>query len=54
MIAPGIHDHQIGDPIEVFLDPRHIMIFDARGRAIRQGAETMTGATAPAVNIRAG
>lgn len=54
MIAPGIHDHQIGDPIEVFLDPRHIMIFDAAGQAVGGHARAGATADAPAVNIRAG
>ena len=36
MLAHGIRDLQADDEIEVFVDPRHIMVFDPSGRAIGQ------------------
>ncbi len=39
MLAPGIHHFDPDDAITVHLDPRHLMIFDAEGRAMRPVAE---------------
>lgn len=39
MLAPGIHHFDTDDAITVHLDPRHLMIFDAEGRAMRPVAE---------------
>jgi glycerol transport system ATP-binding protein len=35
MLAPGIHAFEPDERIEVFIDPRHLMVFDAEGRAVR-------------------
>ena len=40
MIAPGIHDHDIGETLDVYLEPRHLMFFDATGRAVQLTAAT--------------
>ena len=40
MIAPGIHDHDIGETLDVYLEPRHLMFFDATGRAVQLAAAT--------------
>ena len=34
MLTHGIHDFEPDDEIEVFIDPRHIMVFDEDGRAV--------------------
>jgi len=34
MLARGIRDLQADDMVEVFLDPRHIMVFDEAGHAV--------------------
>lgn len=38
MLAHGIMDFEPGQQIEVFVDPRHIMVFDGRGDAVRSDA----------------
>ncbi|MET3659829.1 ABC transporter ATP-binding protein [Aquamicrobium ahrensii] len=40
MLAHGIHQFQPDEEIEVFIDPRHILVFDAAGRSVaaRQAA----------------
>jgi glycerol transport system ATP-binding protein len=35
MLTPGIHIFEPGETVEVFIDPRHIMVFGADGRAMR-------------------
>jgi len=35
MLAPGIHAFEPDERIEVFIDPRHLMVFDGDGRAVR-------------------
>ncbi|MAM75076.1 MAG: ABC transporter ATP-binding protein [Tistrella sp.] len=40
MIAPGIHDHDIGETLDVYLEPRHLMFFDATGHAVQLAAAT--------------
>ncbi|WP_449222168.1 ABC transporter ATP-binding protein [Tistrella mobilis] len=40
MIAPGVHDHDIGTALDVYLEPRHLMFFDATGRAVHLAAAT--------------
>ncbi len=42
MLTPGIHDIEADTTIEVFIDPRHLMVFDATGRAV--GAATRRAA----------
>ena len=32
MLAHGVHDFEPDETIEVFIDPRHLMVFDADGR----------------------
>jgi glycerol transport system ATP-binding protein len=39
MIAPGIHDHEIGEALNLYLEPRHLMFFDATGRAVQLAAD---------------
>jgi glycerol transport system ATP-binding protein len=34
MLAHGIHHFQPDEQVEVFIDPRHIMVFDAAGQAV--------------------
>ncbi|OQM76995.1 ABC transporter ATP-binding protein [Manganibacter manganicus] len=34
MLAHGIHELKADDEIEVFVDPRHMMVFDAKGLAV--------------------
>jgi glycerol transport system ATP-binding protein len=34
MLAHGIHELETDDEVEVFIDPRHMMVFDANGRAV--------------------
>jgi glycerol transport system ATP-binding protein len=34
MLTPGIHSFEPDDAIEVFIDSRHLMVFDADGRAV--------------------
>jgi len=34
MLAPGIHDFEADRMIDVFIDPRHLMVFDQSGRAV--------------------
>jgi glycerol transport system ATP-binding protein len=34
MLTPGIHHFEADQMIEVFLDPRHLMVFDLTGRAL--------------------
>ena len=34
MLAPGIHDFKADTMIEIFIDPRHLMVFDSTGRAV--------------------
>jgi glycerol transport system ATP-binding protein len=34
MLAHGIHELGADEEVEVFIDPRHIMVFDAGGRAV--------------------
>ena len=33
MLTPGIHHFEPDETVEVFIDPRHIMVFDGSGRA---------------------
>jgi glycerol transport system ATP-binding protein len=33
MLAPGIHHFEADETVDVFIDPRHLMVFDADGRA---------------------
>lgn len=35
MLAPGIHHFDPDDRVDVFVDPRHLMVFDQAGRAVR-------------------
>ncbi|MBS3647087.1 ABC transporter ATP-binding protein [Pseudaminobacter sp. 19-2017] len=35
MLASGIHSYQPEEMIEVFIDPRHLMVFDHEGRAVQ-------------------
>ena len=35
MLAPGIHIFQPDEEIDVFIDPRRLMVFDSHGRAVR-------------------
>jgi len=35
MFAPGIHHFEVDEGVEVFIDPRHLMVFDASGQAAR-------------------
>ena len=35
MFAPGIHHFEVDEGVEVFIDPRHLMVFDAGGQAAR-------------------
>jgi glycerol transport system ATP-binding protein len=37
MLAPGIHSLQPDDAVDVYIDPRHVMIFDETGRAVLPG-----------------
>jgi glycerol transport system ATP-binding protein len=34
MLAPGIHDFEADQMIDVFIDPRHLMVFDQTGRSV--------------------
>jgi glycerol transport system ATP-binding protein len=34
MLAPGIKTYDPDEAVEVFIDPRHLMVFDAEGRAM--------------------
>src|SRR5690606_30332738 len=34
MLAHGIREFEPDEQVEVFIDPRHIMVFDANGRAV--------------------
>ncbi|WP_196259874.1 ABC transporter ATP-binding protein [Pelagibacterium limicola] len=34
MLTPGIHTFEVDETIEVFIDPRHLMVFDPAGRAV--------------------
>ncbi len=34
MLAPGIRVFESDEMVEVFIDPRHIMVFDQNGRAV--------------------
>lgn len=34
MLTPGIRDFEPDEVVEVFIDPRHIMVFDEHGRAV--------------------
>lgn len=34
MLTPGIHDFETDATVEVFIDPRHLMVFDRAGRAV--------------------
>jgi glycerol transport system ATP-binding protein len=38
MLTRGIHGFQPDERIEVFIDPRHLMVFEADGRAMRAAA----------------
>ncbi|PSM19947.1 ABC transporter ATP-binding protein [Nitratireductor sp. StC3] len=42
MLAPGIHDFEVGSQIRAFIDTRHVMIFDAHGRTVA-GVDTGAG-----------
>jgi glycerol transport system ATP-binding protein len=33
MLVPGVHDLEADTMIEVFIDPRHLMVFNTSGRA---------------------
>jgi len=35
MLAPGIHHLEPDDTVQVFIDPRHVMVFDVSGHAVR-------------------
>ena len=37
MLAAGVHSFQPDDTIDVFIDPRHLMVFDGNGRAVDGG-----------------
>jgi glycerol transport system ATP-binding protein len=37
MLAPGIHSLQPDDVVNIYIDPRHMMIFDESGRAVSAG-----------------
>ncbi|TPW30302.1 ABC transporter ATP-binding protein [Pararhizobium mangrovi] len=37
MLAPGIHVLEIGETVEVYVDPRHTMLFASDGEAVRPG-----------------
>jgi glycerol transport system ATP-binding protein len=37
MLAAGVHAFQPDDTIDVFIDPRHLMVFDGNGRAVDGG-----------------
>jgi glycerol transport system ATP-binding protein len=34
MLAHGIHQFEPDEKIEVFIDPRHVLVFDAAGRSV--------------------
>jgi glycerol transport system ATP-binding protein len=34
MLAPGIHDFEADLMVDVFIDPRHLMVFDETGRSV--------------------
>lgn len=34
MLTQGVHDFDVDDEIDVFIDPRHIMVFDSDGTAV--------------------
>ncbi|QDZ02519.1 ABC transporter ATP-binding protein [Nitratireductor mangrovi] len=34
MLAPGIHDFEAGAEVQVFIDSRHLLVFDAAGRSV--------------------
>src|SRR5690606_39562844 len=34
MLAHGIHHFQPDEQVEVFIEPRHVMVFDAAGKAV--------------------
>jgi len=36
MLTPGVQDFAVGQEIEVFLDPRLLLVFDGTGRAVGQ------------------
>ena len=36
MLAPGVQDFAVGEEIEIFLDPRLLLVFGADGRAVNQ------------------
>ncbi|WP_127143996.1 ABC transporter ATP-binding protein [Pelagibacterium montanilacus] len=36
MLAHGIHHFDVGATITVFIDPRHLLVFDSDGRAVRR------------------
>ena len=35
MLAPGIHRFEPDERVTVYIDPRHLMVFDQSGRAVR-------------------
>ncbi|YBV96690.1 ABC transporter ATP-binding protein [Phyllobacteriaceae bacterium JZ32] len=37
MLASGIHELNAGEIVDLFLDPRHLMLFDASGRSVARG-----------------
>ncbi|MGE3306879.1 MAG: ABC transporter ATP-binding protein [Rhizobiaceae bacterium] len=39
MLAPGVKSFEPDETVEVFIDPRHIMVFDGEGRAVALPAE---------------
>ena len=43
MLAPGIHRFEPDDRLTVYVDPRHLMVFDRNGRAVR-GTATLAAA----------
>lgn len=35
MLAPGIHHFEPDETVQAFIDPRHVMVFDGSGQAVR-------------------
>lgn len=39
MLAPGIHRFEPDERVTVYIDPRHLMVFDRSGRAVRPASD---------------
>jgi glycerol transport system ATP-binding protein len=39
MLTSGIHIYQPDETLDVFIDPRHLMVFDDEGRAVKSAAQ---------------